>query len=440
MRILIASQAYYPSINGQAVFTINLAEGLARPGHQVLVVTSSEQGRAYRARCNGVRIFALGSIALNTLHPDLFFSPLPGPAVRRAFEAFHPDIVHIQDHYPISHAVAKTARKYDLKVGGTNHFMPKNVAPYFPLLSDFKPGFEKLMWAWPLGLYNQLDMVTAPSETAAAIMRQHGLQPPGFPISCGISLERFQPRPQADRHVLRRRFGLDPGKVTFLYIGRVDSEKRLEVLIQALHQLKRQDIHLVVAGRGADRHRLVDLTSQIGIECHVRFLGFVPEADKVDLLNSADVFAMPSEAELLSIATLEAMACGRPVLAARSQALPELVDEGVNGYLFKPGDVGDAARNMTLLAGHPQRWPRMGAASLEKARGHSLEATVRKYEQIYAALRSTAQSEFDVKSRYSRDRNKHFSRNLRPSFALAWKGKIASNLLARTGQSQKGLK
>jgi 1,2-diacylglycerol 3-alpha-glucosyltransferase len=228
-------------------------------------------------------------------------------------------------------------------------------------------------------------------------------RPPVYPVSCGISLERFRPKPQADPQALRQRFGLDPDKITFLYIGRVDGEKRLEVLIQALHQLMRQDIHLVIAGKGADCHRLVDLASQLGIEQQVQFLGFVPEADKVDLLNSADVFAMPSEAELLSIATLEAMACGRPVLAARSKALPELVDEGINGYLFKPGDVGDAARKMALLANHPERWERMGAASLEKARRHGLEATVQKYEKIYAALSSdtTQQPEFDVKQHMS---------------------------------------
>jgi 1,2-diacylglycerol 3-alpha-glucosyltransferase len=417
MRILMAGQAYYPSVNGQAIFTINLAEGLAGSGHQVLVVTSSEKGPAYRSRRNGVQIFALRSIALNYLHPDVFFSPLPGAAVRRAFEAFHPDIVHIQDHYPISHAAVKSAHKYGLKVVGTNHFMPENVAPYFPLLSDFKPGFDKLMWAWPLGLYYRLDVVTAPSETAAAILRWHGLQPPVHPISCGIDLERFQPKPQADRHTLRQRFGLDPDKIAFLYIGRVDAEKRLDMLIQAVHQLGRQDIHLVIAGKGADRHRLADLASQLGIEQQVRFLGFVPEANKVDLLNSADVFAMPSEAELLSIATLEAMACRRPVLAARSKALPELVDEGINGYLFKPGDVGDAARKMTLLANHPERWERMGAASLEKARGHSLEATVNKYENIYAALRfkTVQQPEFDAKPHSNRDKDTQV--NLNPSGA-----------------------
>jgi 1,2-diacylglycerol 3-alpha-glucosyltransferase len=410
MRILIASQTYYPAFNGQAIFTINLAEGLAKSGHKVLVVTASEKGPAYRKRRDGVQIIALRSIALDYFHPDSFFSPLPGPAVKRVFEAFHPDIIHIQDHYPISHAAFKVARKYDLKVVGTNHFMPENVAPYFPLLSDFKSGFDKVMWAWPLELYNQLDVATAPSETAAAILRRHGLQPAVYSISCGIDLGRFRPRSQEDRRALRQRFGLDPEAITFLYIGRVDGEKRLEVLIHALQQLRREDIHLVIAGKGADRQKLMDLTTQLGIERQVQFPGFVPEADKVDLLNSADIFAMPSEAELLSIATLEAMACGRPVLAARSQALPELVDEGVNGYMFEPGDVQDAARKMALLADHPERWQPMRAASREKAREHSLEATVHKYEKIYQALRSeTAQPEASARPRHSRNKNARYN-------------------------------
>jgi glycosyltransferase involved in cell wall biosynthesis len=104
------------------------------------------------------------------------------------------------------------------------------------------------------------------------------------------------------------------------------------------------------------------------------------------MLNSADVFAMPSEAELLSIASLESMACARPLMLARAQALPELVDEGVNGYLFERGDVEDAARVINLLADRPERWRAMGAASLRKVQRHSLENTLRSYEKLYLSL------------------------------------------------------
>jgi glycosyltransferase involved in cell wall biosynthesis len=104
------------------------------------------------------------------------------------------------------------------------------------------------------------------------------------------------------------------------------------------------------------------------------------------MLNCIDIFTMPSEAELLSIATLEAMACARPILAAEAVALPELVSDEVNGYLFKPGDVTDAAKHITQLADHPERWAAMGKASLERAQAHSLENMVTHYEAMYTAV------------------------------------------------------
>jgi 1,2-diacylglycerol 3-alpha-glucosyltransferase len=92
---------------------------------------------------------------------------------------------------------------------------------------------------------------------------------------------------------------------------------------------------------------------------------------------------MPSEAELLSIATLEAMACGLPILAARAQALPELVEEGVNGSLFQPGNPQDAALVMSRLADHPEHFSKMGQASLQKTQAHNLDRVLLRYEQIY---------------------------------------------------------
>ena len=169
----------------------------------------------------------------------------------------------------------------------------------------------------------------------------------------------------------------------------MDAEKRLDVLLRALSELGREDVQLAIAGQGEALGELKRLASQLGQTDRVHFLGFVADEELPALLNSVDLFAMPSEAELLSIATLEAMAAGRPVLAARAQALPELVEPGRNGYLFRPGDPGDAARFMAELVDHPQRWAAMGQASQERAWQHSLENTVTRYEGLYQQLLTT---------------------------------------------------
>lgn len=139
MRIMIASTTYAPALNGQAVFTVNLAEGLAKLGHKVLVVLDSDQGRAYQKCINEVQIEELRSVSLGFLHEDVYFSPFPGKEVRELFDIFEPEVVHIQDHYPLSRIVLKIARQRGIRVLGSNHFMPENLAPYVPLVPRFNP-------------------------------------------------------------------------------------------------------------------------------------------------------------------------------------------------------------------------------------------------------------------------------------------------------------
>ena len=268
--------------------------------------------------------------------------------------------------------------------------MPENLAPYVPALFRFKPVFNHVLWQWMLDVYNRLDVATAQSKAAVALIRSQGLRIPVFPVSCGIDLTRFHPDPSVDRVLYRQRYGLDPQRKLFLFVGRVDGEKRLDVLLHAMSRLQRDDIQLAIAGYGAALDELQRLSEALNLGERVRFIGFVPADDLPPLLNSVDVFTMPSEAELLSLATLEAMACGRPVLLANAVALPELAVNHVNGYLFKPGDPIDLARRMELLADQSDRWPEMGKASLERARLHSLEYAVRQYEMLYETIFANA--------------------------------------------------
>lgn len=386
MRILIAAQTYRPATNGAAVFTIHLAEGLARAGHQVVVLMPSDRVRAYSAFCNGVRIEAIAALPLVPFYPDIYVTVAPGRQVGHLVDRFRPDVVHVQDHYPLSRAVITASRRRSLPVVGTNNFLPENVVPQVPVFSQSRPVLERILWKTVLNAFNRVDVVTAATETSAGILRRQGIRRPVRAISCGVDLERFHPQPGANRATARLRYGLDPLRSLFLYVGRLDPEKRLDVLLRALHRLGRYDVQLGIVGRGSQTSELQALGEELALDGRVVFTGYVPGEDLPSLLNSADVFAMPSEAELQCLAALEAMATGRPVLAADARALPELVRNGVNGYLFRVGDVDDAARRMAQLADERERWPAMGEASLAMARPHSLTHTVRRYEELYRDL------------------------------------------------------
>ena len=388
MRILISGTTYYPSLNGQAIFTVNLAEGLAKRGHEVLVAVPSSQIQPYHMERKGVKVEGIESMSLKAFHNDAYFSPFPGKAVHHLFETFRPEIAHIQDHYPLSRVVVQTARRKHVRSVGTNHFMPENLAAYSGLLARFKPLHNWVGWTWMMEVYNRVDLATAQSKNAAELIRANGLRPPVYPVSCGIDLTRFCPDPNIDRNACRERHGLDPQRKLFLFVGRVDAEKKLDVLLHAMALVKDDKIQLAIAGRGAAMESLQTLANELNLGDRVRFIGFISNEDLHMLLNSADIFVMPSEAELLSLATLEAMACGRPVLLADAVALPELVTPGSNGYLFKPGDAQDAANYMDLLASQSECWPAMGKASLERAQPHGLEHTVEQYEMLYQKLLS----------------------------------------------------
>ena len=391
MRVLIAGTTYSPSLNGQAVFTTNLAEGLVGRGYDVLAAFPAHPKKSLPRQRNGVHLKPVKSISLELVHEEAYAPLHSEQEIAQMFDEFRPDLIHVQDHYPLSFSVVRMAQQRGIKIIGTNHFMPENLAPYIPILSKIKPLYDWLSWRWVLEVYNRVDMVTAQSQAAADILRAQGLQKPIFPISCGINLKRFHPDPAVDHEACRKRYGLDPAKTVFLFLGRVDREKRIDTLIQAFSLLPRRDIQLAIAGKGAALDELADLAEQSDHNRRIHFLGPIPAKDLPLLLNSTDIFIMPSTAELLSIATLEAMACGRPVLLANAGALSGLVKPNVNGFLFEPGDAADAARYIELLIDQRPRWEEMGKASRLISQAHSLEETITQYELLYkGVLEATA--------------------------------------------------
>lgn len=386
MRILIATSSDYRAFHGQAIFTKNLAEGLVRHGHEVLVVAASRHGEEFEDTFSGVRVHGLRSISLKRLNPNAITAIFTDKAMRKAIAAFKPDIVHIQDHYPLSRSALHAAKRAGIKIVGTNHFMPENLAAYIPLISKVKPVYNWILWHWMRFTFDHLDGVAAPSGIAAGILRKNSVRPPVQPISCGANTAIFLPIPDVDRSHWRKRYGIDLDKKIFFFVGRVDREKRLDVILRAATLLNRDDFQVVIAGNGANAKYLKGLTRELGLSDKVLFTGFLPDEDLPSLLNSIDVFIMPSEAELLSIATIQAMACSRPVLAADAVALPELVVNKENGLLFRSGDIDDAARGMTWFLDHPERWAEMGAASLKRSLNHGLDHIVSQYEQFYRSV------------------------------------------------------
>lgn len=382
MRILIVTQTYAYG-NGQASFTIHLAESMAEQGHQVMVITPSEGMKSYSVYQNHVRVEKVAAVHMSILHPTLYITPFPVARVKQLLHEFQAEVIHIQDHYFVCSAAVNEARRLHTPLIGTNHFLPENLLPFLRKIPAIQSLCAIPLWKMMLSVFNKLDVAITPSTTATRILQDQKIRIPVRTISNGVDTKRFYPDPQTDRPGIRRKYHLDPGRTLFLYVGRLDGEKGLDTLLEAISRLQRDDFQLAIVGRGLYRQSLEKQAQELGLGGRVIFIGFVEAEDLPALYNSADIFVMPSPEELQSIATLEAMACGKPILAANGRALPELVEPGVNGYLFQPVQPEDAARKLNQLLEEREKWAAMGQASCERSQSHSLHNTVTHYEEQY---------------------------------------------------------
>ena len=153
-----------------------------------------------------------------------------------------------------------------------------------------------------------------------------------------------------------------------------------------LHVCAEREAHLLLLGRGDDRTRLEELTEESGLQHCVHFLGFVPEEDMPALYRAVDLFAIASICEVQSLPTLQAVATGLPVVAADAVALPELVHDGVNGFLVPSNDPEATAKAVLGILCDPGLAARMGQASLSIARPHAETHTFDLYENLYRQM------------------------------------------------------
>jgi glycosyltransferase involved in cell wall biosynthesis len=170
--------------------------------------------------------------------------------------------------------------------------------------------------------------------------------------------EQFVPRTKP--HFLVRRFGVRPDERVILTVARLARAERYKGYDQVLRALPAvresvPDVRYILAGAGPDRARIERLARELGVESCVTFAGYVPDHELPALYNLADVFAMPSKGEGFGIVFLEALACGKPVIAGNKDGSVDAVLGGRAGVLIDPDNVQELeqALILTLTGQHP---------------------------------------------------------------------------------------
>jgi glycosyltransferase involved in cell wall biosynthesis len=250
--------------------------------------------------------------------------------------------------------------------------MPENAAQFVPIPQFMITLLVRMLWAFARTTYSRCDAVTTPTARAADYL-ENAVKISGVAaISCGLNVSNYRP-------VMGKR-----AEPYALFVGRVEQEKHIEELLFATNRFTATELRVVIAGGGDDRERLEKIVRERGLADRVTFAGLVDDAQLVQLLSDAAVFVMPSTAELQSIATMEAMASGLPVVAANAMALPHLVHDGENGFLYEPRDIDGLERGLrSILGSSTERYILMQKASLNIVAAHDIATTLDRFEAIY---------------------------------------------------------
>jgi phosphatidylinositol alpha 1,6-mannosyltransferase len=382
MRIMIVTDQYPPMVGGVPTVTHGLAHDFADRGHQVWVVAPSQGSRDVRRLEQKVRVYRFSSFDWPT-YEGLRIPFLPFVPIRNLLKKSDPHIIHIHSPVVLGNIAQMLAGGLRKPVIATNHYLPINMSRSLssdPILS--KP-FSNITYTYLVQFCNRCEYITAPTATALNLLYDHGLRAPAGVISNGIDLKKYSPGERNDQ--IREKFNLPLDRPLTLHVNRLSDEKRVDVLLDAAAKMSGNGF-IALVGSGPAEAALREQAERLHLGDRVAFLGYVRDADLLALRRSSEVFVIPSEADLQSLATMEAMACGLPVIAANSYALPELVHHGENGYVFQPGNSDELASYLDKLLDDAPLRAQMSQKSLEIIAKHDRMQVLDQWESLYRRL------------------------------------------------------
>jgi glycosyltransferase involved in cell wall biosynthesis len=196
----------------------------------------------------------------------------------------------------------------------------------------------------------------------------------------GIDLEKFN-TVEIDRALKRSQLGLSEDAFVVLSVGELNKNKNHEVIIRAIGKIDNSKIHYIICGQGKLDGYLKNLSKETGIENQVHLLGF--RKDIPELCKVSDVFAFPSYREGLSVALMEAMANGLPVVCSNIRGNSDLIESEKGGYLVGPSDVDGYAKYINELITDGELRNVFGKFNLQKIENYSIENISKEMEEIY---------------------------------------------------------
>lgn len=368
MRVAICSDQYLPLLSG-------------------LVDSIDTLSRELRARGHAVRIYAPTLLSAERDENACRFPSwtLPGSGdsmvvafpfgVMKDMRVFKPDVIHTHLAGITGLFALYASSRLSVPLVGTDHTLPADYLHYAKL--NFPP-FPYLVRKFSAWYYNRCAFVTTPGTSVLQELRDYGMARPSRVVSNPLPTQLF--RPLERRSEIKKKLGI--GERAVLVFGRVAKEKNLDFALDVFARMS-EKTELVFVGDGPYRGELEKKIRVLGLWSRTRFLGVLRGEPLVEAINACDACLITSTSETQSLTTVQALACGLPVVAADVGGLKEYVRHGETGYLVEPNDEVAFAERLASLLGDPDALARFGLDARESVLHLSPKRIAGEFETIY---------------------------------------------------------
>jgi phosphatidylinositol alpha 1,6-mannosyltransferase len=364
MRVALLAESFLPHMNGVTGSVLQVLRHLEREGHEALVIAP---GVGDGASVHGARTALLRSVPLPS-YPEVRVAFARTAYLSRMLRDFAPDVIHLASPFVLGWQGVATADA--LGVPSVAVYQT-DVAAYAERYGV--PGMAPLVSRHVARLHRRATLTLAPSSPAAAQLAALGIDRVRR-WGRGVDSERFAPGRRSERW--RRQVA--PGEILVGYVGRLAPEKQVEDLV-ALDGLP--GVRLVIVGDGPSRARLEALLPG------AIFTGFLGGDELATTLASLDVFVHPGESETFCQTVQEALASGVPVVATGRGGPVDLVRSSIDGWLYRPGDLGDLRARVADLVGDEAKRRSFRLAARASVRDRTWEALGRQLVGHYEEAR-----------------------------------------------------
>jgi len=382
MRIAMFEDTYWPKIDGINTSVGLFTKELRKRGHEVVIVAPAHPDADYSTQDVDDDTILLPAVSTEWLYPGTslgkFWQGFGRGRVAERFAKWRPDIIHSHTEFTIGLWMSSYWRTKLAPLGTrrihTFHTLWTEYLFYLPLPEAFTQPLVRYLA--PRTTKKRFDGVIAPTEKMReALIDDWGITPEWSNIDVvptGIDVQQFS---RGDNARFRAKYGIGPDENVLLYLGRIGTEKNVELVMKTFAELKRRDtknVRFVIAGGGPDGYVEKLKKQAIDMGINILWTGFVRGQDWLDTYAAADIVLFPSITETQGLVVVEALASGVPLVSVEAMG-PASTMKGERGCLFAGNDASQFATATLRLLNDDVLYERKKREALEIARNSSVE-------------------------------------------------------------------